>query len=312
MSPVKCLIIGYGSIGSRHAIILKQLGCSVHVVTSRSIDLYPRYAGIQEAFWREKHFDYVVISNRTSDHSSALKELNEIGYHGLLLIEKPVFRGLEQLVRPVNPANVFIAYNLRGHPIIQDVHSLIHNKKIFSIQIYAGSYLPDWRPDTDYKQCYSAIKSQGGGVLRDLSHELDYLCWFTGCWKSVAALGGKFGHLQIDSDDVFALLIETERCPAAVLQFNYLDRVPRREMLINIEDQSLRVDLIENTLSVNQSTKKYTVQRNDTHLYVHKAILERKTDNLCSFEDSLKILHLIQGAEEAAISGVRQVANPHQ
>ena len=38
-------------------------------------------------------------------------------------------------------------------------------------------------------------------MLRDLSHELDYMTWLFGPCRRVAALGGRFGPLAIDSDE---------------------------------------------------------------------------------------------------------------
>ena len=205
---MNCLIIGYGSIGARHANILKEMWHSVHVVSKRDVKDFPCYKSIKEAV-QNRDFDYVVISNETYNHYNSFIELNELGYSGKLLIEKPVF--LEPRPTPQSDfENVFVAYNLRFHPVIQKLHEFLNGKEIYSIQVYVGQYLPDWRPGTDYTRSYSASKAQGGGVLRDLSHELDYINWIAGGWKRVAAIGGKFSDLQIDSDDVFVLLLEME------------------------------------------------------------------------------------------------------
>jgi len=112
----------------------------------------------------------------TCNHYNSFMELNESGYSGKLLIEKPVF--LEPCPIPQSGfEKVFVAYNLRFHPVIQKLHEFVKGKEVYSIQAYVGQYLPDWRPGTDYSKCYSASKAQGGGVLRDLSHELDYINW---------------------------------------------------------------------------------------------------------------------------------------
>lgn len=245
---MNCLITGYGSIGTRHANILKEMGHAVHVVSKRDVKGFPCYKSIKEAL-QNKDFDYIIISNETYKHYESFMELRELGYSGKLLIEKPVF--LEP--RPISQSdfeNVFVAYNLRFHPIIQKLHEFLNSKEIYSIQVYVGQYLPDWRPGTDYTESYSASKAQGGGVLRDLSHELDYINWIAGGWKRVAAIGGKFSDLQIDSDDVFVLLLEMENCPVVSVQMNYLDRKARREIIVNMKDHSIKADLILNTFEI--------------------------------------------------------------
>ena len=191
-----CLIIGYGSIGVRHASILSRLGHSVHVVSKRDTEGFPCYLSIKDAF-QNTNFDYVVISNETCNHYNSFMELNGLGYSGKLLIEKPVFsapRSLPQL----GFGKVFVGYNLRFHPVIQKLREFLNHRIIYSIHAYVGRYLPDWRPGTNYTKCYSAFRDQGGGVLRELSHELDYINWMTGGWKMVAAKGGEFSNLQIN------------------------------------------------------------------------------------------------------------------
>lgn len=293
-----CLIIGYGSIGTRHANILKDMGYSVHVVSKRHIKDFPCYKSIKEVL-QNKGFDYVIISNETYNHYNSFVELNELGYSDKLLIEKPVF--LEP--RPIPQSgfeNVFVAYNLRFHPVIQKLHEFLNGKEIYSIQVYVGQYLPNWRPGTDYTRNYSASKAQGGGVLRDLSHELDYINWIAGGWKRVAAIGGKFSDLQIDSDDVFVLLLEMENCPVASVQMNYLDRKARREIIINLKDESIKADLIDNTLEINGETISFTVNRNLTYRLQHETILTDNYDSVCTLDQGMDVLKLICAAESAA------------
>ena len=294
---MNCLIVGYGSIGVRHANILKEMGHSVHIVTKRDIKGFSCYRSIKEAL-QNKSFDYVIISNETYKHYKSFLELNELGYSGKLLIEKPVF--LEPCSLPQSCyKNVFVAYNLRFHPIIQKLHEFLNGKEIYSIQGYVGQYLPDWRPGTDYTNCYSASKAQGGGVLRDLSHELDYINWIAGGWKRVAAIGGKFSDLQIDSDDVFGLLLEMEKCPVVSVQMNYLDRKVRREIIINMKDHSIKADLIHNILEIDGEVSEFKVERNLTYTMQHNAILNGDYSTACTLKQGMDVLNLIHAAESA-------------
>ena len=215
---MKALVIGYGSIGKRHARLLQDLGIDVAVVSRRKVDATPLYDATPEAVadWNP---DYVVVASRTHEHRNDLSALAISDFQGTVLIEKPLFdRDVD--VPGHGFENVFVAYNMRFHLVLRRFRELLDKTTPYAVHAYVGQYLPDWRPDTDYRQGYSANKAQGGGVLRDLSHELDTLNWLLGGWTRMTALGGHFSHLEIDSDDVFSVLFETRRCPVASIQMN--------------------------------------------------------------------------------------------
>lgn len=293
-----CLIIGYGSIGVRHAFILHEIGCSVHIVSKRDIKNFPCYKSIKVAL-QNKSFDYVVICNETCNHYKSFMELIDFGYSGKILIEKPVFSEMHS-VTDIKSKDIFVAYNIRFHPIMQKLHKLLQNKIIYSMHVYTGQYLPDWRPGIDYIDCYSASKDMGGGALRDLSHELDYINWIAGSWQRVAAIGGKFSDLQIDSDDNYALLLEMKNCPIVSVQMNYLDRKVRREIIINLKGNSIKADLILNTLEINGEVEKFEVEKNLMYTLQHKAIFSGDCNDVCTLEQGVEVLKLIHAAEAAA------------
>ena len=45
---MKVIVIGYGSIGSRHASVLTELGCRVAMVSRRNIDFDLSYSSLKE------------------------------------------------------------------------------------------------------------------------------------------------------------------------------------------------------------------------------------------------------------------------
>jgi len=295
---MNCLVIGYGSIGKRHKYLLEHMGHNVRIVTHQKILTEDFFDSVVSAF-NKNIFDYVVVANRTCDHHKTLLELSHIGYKNLVLVEKPLFDCV-QPIPELDTDKIFVAANLRFHPVISALSSMLREKKLFTIQVYVGQYLPDWRPDIDYRRCYSAFRSEGGGVLRDLSHELDYTIWLTGGWKSLTALGGKYGDLDIDSDDAFSLLMETKKCPLTSIHMNYLDRQLRREIIINMEGISVKGDLIANTLEINGEKRVLNGKLNNTYMDQHQAILTGDTDELCTIEQGIELLYLIEKAEEAS------------
>jgi predicted dehydrogenase len=294
---VRSLVVGYGSIGARHSRLLNELGCSTAVVSRRQIDFQLVYSNLASAI--EAHRPgYVVLANPTSEHHRVLAELAAPGFAGRVLVEKPLF----ECLRPL-PLHAFrslaVAYNLRFHPVIQRLRNLLAGETVLTVQAYVGQYLPDWRPDTDYRQSYSASKIQGGGALRDLSHELDYLGWLFGDWRAMTALGGQVSPLEIDSDDIFVLLMQASRCPVVTVQVSYLDRVARRHIVINTENHAIEANLIDGTVTVDRQVERFDVGRDQTYLEMHSEFLGGDATILCSIEEGLATLQLIEAAEQA-------------
>lgn len=299
---MKALVVGYGSIGARHARILDEIGCHVAVVSSRAIPVVSLYSNIEEAVQSERP-DYIVVSSETSRHAEDLQVLAGCGFNGLLLVEKPLFHNTT-VGREYPLGNCFVAYNLRFHPLVARLRQLLENESVLTVQAYVGQYLPLWRPGRDYRSVYSASQQGGGGVLRDLSHELDLLNWLFAGWRQLAALGGHFSSLEISSDDSFALLMKTGRCPVVSLQVNYLDRIGRRSLLINSDAHTFEVDFTSGLLSVDGHAESFLVERDHTYREMHRALLCGDIGTACSFSEGIDVVNMIDAAERAANEGI--------
>ena len=292
---MNALVIGYGSIGQRHVRLLNEFGCKTAVISNRQVDYAPLYSEIKDGLTGHKP-EYVVIANSTGEHFRAFAELVELGYNGTVLVEKPLFHCVQES-KPNDFLQTYVAYNLRFHPFVQRLKALLAGEKIISVLAYVGQYLPDWRPQRDYRQSYSAKKELGGGVLRDLSHELDYLIWLLGGWKRLAAQGGHFSPLEINSEDVIALIMETPRCPVVSAQLNYLDRMTRRFLVVNTAEHTIEADLIRGTLTIDNSIEKFNIEKDMTYRQMHKSILEGGCESLCSLEEGVEVMRLIEAVE---------------
>ncbi|GMA61010.1 Gfo/Idh/MocA family oxidoreductase [Alicyclobacillus fastidiosus] len=290
------LIIGYGSVGQRHSRILQSLDCHVSIVSRHAApSLLPTYRCEKDGL-QAVNPDVVVVSNRTHEHFGTLCALREQGYKGVVLMEKPLFDGARTLP-PEYLHNVFVAYNLRFHPVLNRLKSLVKQDRVVSTQVYVGQYLPIWRQG-DYRLCYSAKRQEGGGALRDLSHELDYVQWLFGKWRQVTALGGHCSNLEIDSDDVCGILMKTNQCPVLNIQMNYLDRLGRRQILVNTDAHTYVADLMHNTLQVDRDVKEYPCTPDLTYRKQLQALILGQYNELCSAKEALAIVDLIEEVEQ--------------
>ena len=295
---MKALVIGFGSIGARHARILRELGYTVAVVSRHAADIAPCFRLLGDAL---EKFDpeYVVIANETASHFGTLSELAGHGYCGAVLVEKPLFESMRE-IPPHRFRAAYVGYNLRFHPLIQELLRRLRDEKLICAQIYAGQHLPAWRPGVDYRSTYSASRAGGGGALRDLSHELDYALQLCGRWLSVTAAGGHFSELQISSDDVYSLTIETERCPIVNVQVNYLDHIGCRQIRFNAERCTIAADLLAGTLQANGTVTGAKSGKDETYIRQHQAVLSGGSAHLCTLEQGIDVLRLIEAAERAA------------
>lgn len=294
---MKAMVIGYGSIGSRHERLLTELGCDVTVVSKRDIDYSSSFKNISDALIVHQP-SYVVVANKTSEHYSTLVELVELNYDGIVLVEKPLFHVYREVPKN-NFKSISVAYNLRFHPIIKKLKSILENEKVLSAQIYAGQYLPQWRPHTDYRLSYSASNIEGGGVLRDLSHEIDYINWIFCGWECLVAFGGHYSHLDIKTDDIFSIMLRMKKCPIVNLHLNYLDRVSRRNILINTDDHTIEADLINNTIQINQEISKVNIDQDFTYYMQHQEILNGNLNTICSIREAMEVMRIVRAAEQS-------------
>lgn len=298
----RALVIGQGSIGRRHARILGEENCAVGLVSrhARGPGTYPDLAAALADFAP----DYVVIANETSGHAESLRDLAAAGFEGAVLVEKPLFSSEQHL-----PAGGFdrlgfrrlaVGYNLRFHPLVLRLRDWLTAKKLLAVQVHCGQYLPTWRPDSDYRASYSASRARGGGVLRDLSHELDYLALLCGPWTSLTAAGGRMGSLEIDTDDQWLVTMRLASGALASVALDYWHRPGRRVLVAVTEQGTAEADFIAGTLTIDGERTVFEVERDETYRAMHRAMLSGTPVHACSPEEAMKVLRTIAAIEEAA------------
>ncbi len=217
---LRVLIIGHGSIGKRHLRIVRESlpDAEIRVLRHRSVQDIPDLANsvcssLDEAIAFAPLM--AVIANPAPFHVQSASALASIGCH--LLIEKPLAAdstGLEliKFLEQVKVSGIVcqVGYNLRYLPSLIEFRRLLQAGdigRLLSVRSEVGQYLPDWRLNTDYRLGVSARSDLGGGVLLELSHEIDYLRWIFGDIAWVQASLSQQSDLEIDVEDTAHLIL---------------------------------------------------------------------------------------------------------
>ena len=195
MKQLNVCFVGIGSIARRHIknlqIICTKRGISLNIDAIRQKtsvikkDDTPMFGKVYRDYEElDTEYDAIFITNPTTflvandvNSNTAHRSLRKYGRN--FFIEKPVssvgqIRDAENL-RLKKDAIYYVACPLRYSAVIQYLKNNVDVRSVISVRSISSSFLPDWRPGTDYRKTYSASKQLGGGVSTDLIHEWDYL-----------------------------------------------------------------------------------------------------------------------------------------
>jgi predicted dehydrogenase len=330
---LKILIAGLGSIGRRHFRNLVALGEKDLVLfRTRKATLpddelagYPVETDLAAALAKHR-FDAVIVANPTALHMDVAVPAAEAGC--ALLLEKPIAEDLsrvDELRRAAekNGNRILVGFQFRYHPTLNQARELIETGalgRIFSAHAHWGEYLPNWHPWEDYRASYAARDDLGGGVIRTLTHPLDYLRFLLGEVESLQALQGHISPLELTGvEDVAEIGLKFNSGAIGGLHVNYFQRPPVHRLEIVGAAGTLRWDNADGTLTHYQMPDAFggiysqpqaaieTVyrlpagfERNDLFIAQTRHFLDVAAGNsapICTLEDGVRALELAMTAK---------------
>ncbi len=314
---MKVLVIGLGSIGSRHVKNLKKLGITnISILRKRNLptsDLLSSvkyFSSFSEAIKNKPNI--IVIANPTSMHMDYLQKAIRNNCH--VYLEKPISHnldGINSLIKLQNEKKkiVQIGCQLRCHPQLLKIKQWIKNKTFgstHSVLADVGEYLPGWHPWEDYRISYASRKDQGGGVILTMIHEIDYLYWIFGKINLVSSIGGNLSPLEIDVEDTALISMKSEKGIPIHLRMDYWRKPPVRTLNIICDNAEIFWDyhkgelfLIKNGVKKLENKLPKNWDRNELFLDMMSNFLEaiKSNNNVCSpLNDGIDVLKLAVNA----------------
>ncbi|MEZ8943705.1 Gfo/Idh/MocA family protein [Vibrio sp. 10N.247.311.12] len=260
---MKCVaVIGLGNIATRHRKNLKQLFPDSKLVAMSASGRIPQEAvsdcdvvvgEVNELITHE--VELAVVASPAPFHAKHALPLIEANIP--VLIEKPLSVSfadseLVQQTAEQHGTPVAIGYCLRYLSSTIAFKKLLAQQTvghIYNVNVEVGQYLPDWRPNKDYRSSVSANAELGGGALLELSHELDYVQWLFGSLDVKHAILRSGDELSLDVEDCADIVAV---CQSAVvnIHLDFLQRKPFRKCRVIGSLGTLEWDLIRNGITL--------------------------------------------------------------
>lgn len=255
---MKGLVVGCGSIGRRHLENLKALGVGDLALVESDYERrqsvaaefgVASFGGLTEGLqWAP---DFAVIATPTNLHIAQALEV--VCGSCAVFIEKPLSHspdGISELLGTVQDRGLvtMVGCNMRFHPGPRKVKELLDQGrlgKVLFARVHTGSYLPSWRPGTDYRTNYAAREETGGGCILDCIHEIDLTRWYLGDAVEVFCSAGHLSCLEIATEDVAVLVSQHASGALSEIHLDYVQRSYERGCQIVGELGSLFWDFRE-------------------------------------------------------------------
>jgi len=324
---VNCVaLVGLGSIGRRHLRLLRDLrpDLSITLVRSGHGGEYPEEAlaskcvsTIEESI--AEGAQAAIIATPANLHFQQSMLFIEAGVH--ILVEKPLSLSTDGIQRLIdsssrNRIKGLVGYVLRYDPAAQYFKNCLQNPiigRIIHVDIVCGSFLPEWRPQQDYRKTVSALPELGGGVLYELSHELDYLHWFFGKPIEVQARLVKSGTLGIDVEDSVDLMLVYSGDVTLSVHLDFNRRIPTRCCIVQTTEGELHWNVLSKKViwqTPGKSPKIETFENDRDHLYRSQikhflTCVEMDVSPIVNLTDGAAVLYLIEAVQKAHKTGCK-------
>lgn len=338
------LFLGIGVIGQRHIRNIKFRFKKANFYTlnrKHSKQLYgvnsPLNGDVNNKY-NLKLIDFEDINNKVKIdaaficlpnhlHSKFLKKLFQKNVH--IFVEKPGGINSQDLkfLRNIQKKNIkkkikiMFGYHLRFNPLIINLKKMIQNKKIgniLNVLSENGEHIADYRKYQNYWKVYHSKKKEGGGVLLNQIHEIDYLLFLFDNYKLNLknSFHSKISKLKIDTEDTASsnLVAKNKNEEFLItLLLNAYERPKYRRLKIVGTLGKIIANLSNNTLEIyrykifrngllkgNKILKKkinYSFKRNDlfkkeVYYFLDKIKKNKQIDNKYGLAKSIKALEL--------------------
>ena len=247
------LIVGRGSIANKHKLNIESFGHKVCLLsdiiqtnTLDEISIINHYHSVLD------RFNAVVIANATNKHFDyayeALKKNKKIYLEKPPCISSQELKQLQELEKKYKNY-IALGFQMRFSKGLNMLKIIVeeNTSKVISFDVHVGQTLRNWREGGINKDRYYSDRRTGGGVLHELSHEIDIALWMFGRPKKCTHIATNLLHKDMNIDDYFHSIWEYDGM-CGVVHLDMIDPTYERYVEVNFNNYKLTWNIENDSL----------------------------------------------------------------
>lgn len=296
MNTTKVLFVGLGSIGRRHLCNLKSIASELEMnietdalrYSDRPLpqDIAPLISRSYSDAKELDFYDAIFICNPTDKHIETLLALKDNASN--FFVEKPwdVRPSTDDELSLLEGKKLYVACPLRHTRLFEVLNRFVRANRILSARIICSSYLPEWRPESDYRTLYCA-NPKNGGVKLDLIHDFDYTIALFGYPSEYMIYEAKVSPLEMETCDVASAMLRFSD-KIVELHLDYFGRISQRKIELFTPDEVAVFDFISSKATFQKAGTIFDLKEapNDKYLDEMRKFLRMAFKNDVSINDA--------------------------
>ena len=223
-------------------------------------------------------------------------------------MKKKKFDYIKNRIKKKRNISILLGYVLNYNLCLLKFFHIIKNNnlgKILRVQADCNSYLPNWRK-INYKKSVSS-KRNGGGVLLELSHEIDYLLRLFGKFNNVKSYLYNSGNLGIKVEESADIFLENNQKFPIYLHLDFNNRNLSRKCCVFFQKGVVIMDLLKDEIFIfnkNSLLKKYIFKNSYKEMYENQInyfmqLIESKKRNIQMINGSMEVIKIIDAIKKS-------------
>jgi predicted dehydrogenase len=296
------LIIGKGSISFKHLKILSQIYQKA-IITHISSRVFLRK---HKKILNKKYF-IVVVANDAASHLKTIDLIDN--FADFIFVEKPFAENFSKLKNFLNKhksiqKKIWVGYNLIFSELLREIIKIIKSKKygkVISVRSTVGYDVRYWRKK-NYLSSVSVKKKLGGGVINELSHEINYLVHIFRELNYINSISGNYYLKKIDVEDTLFVNFLCNKNILINLTMDFYRQDKMREAQFIFQKGTIFLDFVMGKILFKNKDSSKLIMKNKKDLDLSykkqwlflKKNFNQKFNNELNIVNSLETLKLIK------------------